>query len=256
MIDVLLREDTMENQIIIEEAGKFAKFNIVNGINGTQCIDGRYLPNNPSSGMISRPGANFKDIMALLALKDRLDLSVEQCVEKVVNVVLARGEKFYMHTDEHCENGHGPVIGCGHIAKATLGDISPHYGVSYRDVLKALEYTKDSFEEDPRFVMVILTGDHTEKAVLINTGVEHTLNHSNGTEMYFVYDSKRDEDYMQKMVADLNISGLTYEEFKLVSDRQLQATLRNLAIDKLLIETNCDEENPHVTAKGKVVPII
>jgi len=79
--------------------------------------------------------------------------------------------------------------------------------------------------------MINLDGEHAEQGVLIIDNTTYTVNAMDPKEhsMYFIYDKKRDEEFLAKLVEAMAIPGVTFEDMKKEADIQLQATLHNLA---------------------------
>src|SRR5438552_1915100 len=121
-----------------EEIVNFAKRNKVKAKKGFICVDGRY--GSPKySGMLARPGGNFRGIMVLLAMRRKLGLTVGRLIDQVVDAVETMGIRFSMHTDSHhhTEKDLGD-IGCGHIAMAEESEHAKEYKVDPLDVHRAL----------------------------------------------------------------------------------------------------------------------
>lgn len=245
----------------IKEVTKYVKENRVKARKGFVCVDGRYKPNDDTSGMLARPGGNFRGIMVLLALKDQLNMTVGRIVDRAVDAVEEMGITFNMHTDEHEDPDDLASIGCGHIAKAANPQTAPTYKVDPMDIKKALIYLKIKLEGKKYYKMVKLAGQHAEKGVLVISGKKYTVNHSdersspsdkNGS-MYFVFDKARDDKYLKKLYDHLNVSNkLSYKKFQEYSDLQLKATLNNLAKGLPIYRINVDGEEPEVEFLGNV----
>ena len=240
-----------------EDILQFVTKNKVRSKRGFICVDGRYAPGK-YSGMLARPGGNFRGIMVLLALKKRLNLTVGQIVDQAVNAVEAMGIPFSMHTDSHHhedESNYGD-IGCGHIAKAEDPKSASDYKVNPLDVHNALIYLRIKIEGKKYYELQQLTGDHKERGVLIITGTKFTVNHwdKEGGEMYFVFDRARDDIYTQLLYDNFKyrFPRLTFKEFKQLADIQLNATLKNLAKGLPIYEVNLDGREPQVKFVGKV----
>ncbi len=235
-----------------KEVKSFVLKNIVPAKKGTICVDGRYAPKY--SGMMARPGGNFREIMTLLALRKKLKLTVGQVVDLAVSAVENMGVTFNMHTDSHADPKDLTSIGCGHIAKAENPETAAMYGVKASDVKQALIYLRIKLEGRKYFNMVNLEGEHKEKGVLVITGSKKTVNHFNprSKEMYFVFDQKRDEEFTKEFYKNLEINGVSFEEFKKISNDQLTATLRNLAKGLPIYEINADIKDPEIKFVGQV----
>ena len=219
----------------VAKAQEYVLHNIVEARPGRKCVDGRYLPNQ-GRGMIARPGGDCGYVMALMAVnkKKKIGLTPEQCFNAVYKVV-ARGEgKFCMHTDHHCDpddNTHVGLIGCGHLAKAATNTLCRDYDVDGDEVKRFVEYARNLAEIDRHIEIVKLKGEHAEEGVLVINSAQFTVHADDPkhNHMYFIYDEKRDHDFMKKLVSGLKIPGVTFDDMKKEADIQLQATLQNLA---------------------------
>jgi len=203
---------------------------------GRRCIDGRYLPDQ-GRGMLARPGGDCGYVMALEAVsrKEKLNLSPEECFNAVYKAIKKISSKFYLHTDHACDpdnHTHRGLIGCGHLAKAGRRFLSWEYDVRSVDVRKMVQYARNLCEIDNGVEMVNLVGKHQEKGVLLIHNSSYTVLADNPVlnRMYFVYDIDRDNAFMKKLVSEMNIPGVTYENMKRESDLQINATLQNLAV--------------------------
>lgn len=235
----------------LEEVTKFVSKNKVMAKKGIVCVDGRY--SSKFSGMMARPGGNFRGIMVLLALRKKLKLSVGRIVDTAVNAVEQMGIDFDMHTDSHADPNNLTSIGCGHVGKAEDPKTAKMYGVDPEDVKKALIYLRIKLEDHGYYNMVKLEGEHKEKGVLVVTGTQYTINHSDKKgNMYFVYDKARDEVYSKLLFNNLGIKGLTFKDFSDYSQKQLDATLKNLAQGLPIYEVNLDFKKPQVKFVGTV----
>lgn len=237
-----------------EDILDFVQRNKVRSKKGFICVDGRYW--DPKyAGMIARPGGNFRGIMALLALREKLGMTVGKIVDRAVDAVEEMGITFNMHTDHHFHN-HPDLadIGCGHIAKAEDPEKAKQYLVDPRDIHNALVYLRIKLEGKKYYQMVDLEGEHKEKGVLIITGTNYTVNHwdKKKDEMYFVFDKTRDDNYQRKLFENFHISKITFTEFKQMCDLQLNATLNNLAKGLPIFEVNLDNTEPEVKFVGNV----
>lgn len=214
---------------------EYVQHNVVPANQGRKCVDGRYLPNQ-AAGMIARPGGDCGYVMALMAVnkKKKLGMSPEQCFNAVYKVLAHNHQKFCMHTDHHAdpdEHTHKGLIGCGHLVKASTDKLCKDYDVEGKEVERFVEYARNLAEIEPAMEIVNLDGEHEEKGVLVINSDSYTVNADNPEmqRMYFIYDAQRDTSFMKKLVADLDIKGVTFEEMKEESDIQLNATLHNLA---------------------------
>lgn len=236
----------MDNQLI-NQIKKHIDENTVPVQSGRKCIDGRYL-STEFSGAIARPGGDFGYVMALLDVnfEKGLGLTSEEIADKVYNTISQISRPYHIHTDEHALHDPSLLIGCGHIVKSTLDSeyanyFSSAYNSAPEDVKKVLSVTEKHLSED-KIDILVLKGEHKEKGVLIVTGTKKTVNQCNGKEMYFVYDKTRDDAFIDQLVNELGIEGLTAEDLKRSSDKQLNATLELLAKDLPKFIVNVDEE--------------
>ncbi|MBI4096803.1 MAG: hypothetical protein HY428_00095 [Candidatus Levybacteria bacterium] len=251
-----------EDQQALREVTQHSAENPMPAWPGRKCVDGRYQAGQ-GSGMISRPGADFGYIMVLLAInkEKKLGLTPQECVDKVRGVVTKNGGKFFMHSDQHADpvlpqpnhNDHAHVkqlTGCGHITNAANPELALAYGVDPDDVKQAHIYAKSiaQVEEVP------LYGEHEERDVIAITGTKRTVSsfdqHRN--RMYFVYDKARDGAFMDELVPQLGIEGVTIEEFKAAAGRQMNETLRLLAPGRRIFTVNVDGSVPKVDLASRV----
>ena len=236
---------------------QFVQENLVRTREGRRCVDGRYAKDSEDSGVIARPGGDFGYVMALLAENESqwLGFTPEGCAEKVFSAITADGSAFSMHTDHHAsfpnQDGETSSIGCGHIAKALSPTTNNGYGVSSEHVQRALNYIRGKILASKRVHLADLEGEHAEKGVLIVTGTKVTVDPSDGKSMYFVYDQTRDVEYMRALVAKMNIPGVTTEGFIEASNKQLGATLKNLASGLPQFTVNADSDL-YVQEAGRV----
>lgn len=241
------------NQKNIDQVLEFVKNNKVKAKEGFICVDGRYK--SPFyAGMLARPGGNFRGIMVLLALREKLGLTVGRCVDIAVEAVESMGITFNLHTDDHANEHDLAAIGCGHIAKAEDPHFSKLYKVNPEDVKLALTYLRIKLEGRKYYKLAGLEGEHKEQGVLIITGEKYSVNHCDlkTGEMYFVYDKERDEEYTRKLWGRLNLKKLSWKEFSELNEAQLNATLKLLAKDLPIYEVNLDSKDPEVKFIGKV----
>lgn len=225
----------------LEETIAYIQKNTVRAREGRKCVDGRYPPET-ASGMLARAGGDCGYVMALMAInqKKKLQLSPEQCFNMVYKVVSQKMHgAFCIHTDHHADPNHEiankkmhqTLIGCGHLAKAATQRIRKPYEVHNEDVKKIIAYAKNLADIDENVEMINLAGEHAERGVLIVEDSEYTVNamDSRTHAMYFIYDKKRDEEFMKKLVKAMNLPDVTFEDMRQEADTQLQATLHNLA---------------------------
>lgn len=232
----------------IHKVKDYVKRNIVKVREGRKCVDGRYLPNQ-GGGMIARPGADGGYVMALAAVnrKKKLGLTPEECFNAVYKAVVKIGGKFYLHTDHHVDPSdglHHGLTGCGHLAKAARRLYSREYDIRSRDVKKMVNYARNLSQIEGEVELVNLKGSHTESGILVINSSKYAVNSSNATQskMFFVYDADRDNKFMEKLVGEMDIRGLTYKDMKKESDLQLETTLQNLALGLALFSVEIGEK--------------
>lgn len=222
----------------LQQTTDYIHLNIIRAREGRKCVDGRYLPNQ-ATGMIARPGGDAGYVMALMAVnkKKKLGLTPEQCFNAVYKIV-SRSKGFCMHTDHHVdpdEHTHNGLIGCGHMAKAANKSLAKDYDIDSEDMKRVVEYSRNIAEISKTVHMINLDGEHQEQGVLVIESTQYTINADNPKlgRMYFIYDKKRDEAFMQSLVEEMQLEGIStdelYREMKKESDIQLRATLHNLA---------------------------
>lgn len=240
----------METQQVVD----FVKNNRVKAKQGFICVDGRYPAGDKTAGMLARPGGNFRGIMVLLALRKKLGMTVGRIVDRAVDAVEGLGITFNMHTDQHADPDDLSSIGCGHIARAIDPKTSQMYKVDPEDVKKALIYLRIKLEGRKYYKVIHLEGEHKEQGVLIISGTKYSVNHFDPKtkQMFFVFDKARDDEYLHQLYGALRIPKLSYKEFSELSDKQLQATLKNLAHGLPIYKVNVDHEGPQVEFVGKV----
>ena len=235
----------------------YVKANTVPAHEGRKCVDGRY-PANTASGMLARAGGDCGYVMALLAInkKKKLGLTPEQCLNAVYKVICQKLHgAFCMHTDHHVDpeqdglndKMHQTLIGCGHLAKATKQLLREPYDVDNNDVKRIIAYAKNLSEVSDHVEMVNLDGDHKEEGVLLIEGDKYTVNASDDTKQYFIYDKTRDDAFMKKLVDAMALPDVTFEDMLAESDAQLNATLHNLAKGLPLYKVQFKGKEPSVT---------
>jgi len=226
----------------MQETINYVRKNTVAAREGRKCVDGRYPPDT-ARGMLARAGGDCGYVMALMAInrKKKLQLTPEQCFNAVYKVISQKMHgAFCIHTDHHADpeqNGvndsmHQTLIGCGHLAKAAKRwSIRKPYDVQGKDIKKIIAYAKNLAEIGDHVEMINLDGEHAEQGVLIIDNTTYTVNAMDPKEhsMYFIYDKKRDEEFLAKLVEAMAIPGVTFEDMKKEADIQLQATLHNIA---------------------------
>lgn len=102
------------------------------------------------------------------------------------------------------------------------------------------------FKNKNSIKVTTLEGEHKEEGVLINTGTKFSIKPHDTNRMFFVYDKTRDDEFIHRLFELLNLPEINFEDFKQLSDTQLQATLTNLAKGLPMYEFNADLENSKV----------
>ncbi len=236
-----LKQQTIPTEEKLHETIAYIHKNTVEAREGRKCVDGRYPPDT-ARGMLARAGGDCGYVMALMAInkKKKLHLTPEQCFNTVYKVINQKMHgAFCIHTDHHADpdheaankHTHKTLIGCGHLARAATQGIRHPYDLQNKDVKRIITYAKNLADIDDNVEMINLEGEHAERGVLLINDDDYTVNAMNAKthEMYFIYDKKRDEEFMKKLVKEMAIPGVTFEDMKEESDIQLQATLHNLA---------------------------
>ncbi|HSA83499.1 MAG TPA: hypothetical protein VLF20_01275, partial [Patescibacteria group bacterium] len=236
----------------LEDISTYVKASTVQAQKGTKCVDGRYLPNQ-GHGMVARPGADCGYVMALEAVnrKKNLGLTPEQCFTAVFKAVTKLNGKFYFHTDEHVDPSphmHQGLIGCGHLAKAGRKGFSWEYDVRSQDIKQIVHYARNLCEISENIEMTNLTGRHEEKGVLVIDSDKYTILADNPKrhQMYFIYDVKRDRWFMNRLVKEMNLKNVTYDDMVREADIQLEATLQNLAVGLPMYKVTFTGDRPQV----------
>lgn len=238
----------------------YVRNNTVLAKEGRKCVDGRYPPDT-ARGMLARAGGDCGYVMALMAIsrKKKLQLTPEQCFNAVYKVISQKMHgAFCIHTDHHADpedtganqHMHQTLIGCGHLSKAaSQWSIRRPYDLQGSDVKKIIAYAKNLADISENVEMVNLDGEHAERGVLIIEDTGHTVNAMDPKEhtMYFIYDKKRDEAFMKRLVKDMAIPGVTFEDMKMEADIQLQATLHNLAKGLPIYTVSYKKAEPQVS---------
>ncbi|HSX09119.1 MAG TPA: hypothetical protein VLF93_03125 [Candidatus Saccharimonadales bacterium] len=243
----------------LEKTLEYVKKNTVKARVGRKCVDGRYPPDT-ARGMLARAGGDCGYVMALMAIneKKKLRLSPEQCFNAVYKVINQKMHgAFCIHTDHHADpihkvlspQMHQTLIGCGHLSKAASQGIRQPYDVPNEDIKRIITYAKNLADIDEHIEMVNLEGEHLEKGVLVINDNDLTVNAMDPKthEMYFIYDKKRDNEFMKQLVDKMEIPGVTYEDMLKEADIQLQATLHNLAKGLPIYTVSYTEKKPHVS---------
>jgi hypothetical protein len=237
----------------------YTSHHIIPAHNGRKCVDGRYEDTEFDQGMIACAGADFGSVMVLLTLNREKNwgFTPEECVEKVYSALVEKGDIFYMHTDTHASSdgtiGEHCEVGCGHAGKAMNPELAPLYDVDPEDVKKALLYIRKlQLDHNEKIVVVNLPGEHAEEGVITVIAKDKSIQPHAESHMYFIYDSERYNEYAEDLVKHLHISDLTLEDFKRVAQKQLTATLHNLAAGKQIFNVDLTHETPIITP-GPVV---
>jgi hypothetical protein len=255
----LNRSQTFPTDEEIQQTVEYVKKNTVAAREGRKCVDGRYPPDT-ARGMLARAGGDCGYVMALMAInrKKKLQLAPEQCFNAVYNVVSRKMHgAFCIHTDHHADPDHDitndqmhqTLIGCGHLSQAASWKFRRPYDIQSGDVKKIIAYARNLADISDRVEVVNLEGEHAERGVLLVDDLKHTVNawdpklHA----MYFIYDKKRDEAFMKKLVMAMNLPGVTFEDMKKEADIQLQATLHNLAKGLPIYTVTYKKNEPQVT---------
>ena len=236
----ILQPQQVPTDTEVQQTINYVKKNTVAAREGRKCVDGRYPPDT-ARGMLARAGGDCGYVMALMAInqKKKLHLTPEHCFNAVYKVVSQKLHgAFCIHTDHHVDpeyeganNMHQTLIGCGHLSQAASWRLNRPYDVQSRDVKKIIAYARNLADIDDNVEMVNLDGEHAERGVLVIDDNDHTVNAFDPKlhMMYFIYDRKRDEVFMKKLVKAMALPGVTFEDMKKESDIQLQATLHNIA---------------------------
>lgn len=257
--DALLSQQ-QPSQEELQETTQYVHKNTVLAREGRKCVDGRYPPDT-AQGMLARAGGDCGYVMALMAInqKKKLQLTPEQCFNAVYKVISQKMHgAFCIHTDHHADpehegtapSLHQTLIGCGHLAKAanTQWSLRRPYDVPGKDIKKIIAYAKNLADISDHVEMVNLEGEHAERGVLIIDDTTHTVNAMDPKTrmMYFIYDRKRDEAFMKKLVDEMALPGVTFEDMKKEADIQLQATLHNLAKGLPMYTVTYKDKQPQI----------
>lgn len=242
----------------MQQTVDYVEKNTVKAQEGRKCVDGRYPPDT-ARGMLARAGGDCGYVMALMAIsrKKKLQLTPEQCFNAVYKVISQKLHgAFCIHTDHHVDpeyegshNMHQTLIGCGHLSQAAVWRLSRPYDVQNGDVKKIIAYARNLADISDQVEIVNLEGEHAERGVLIIDDVDHTVNAFDPKlhMMYFIYDKKRDETFMKKLVKAMALPGVTFEDMKKEADIQLQATLHNIAKGLPIYTVSYKNNDPQVT---------
>lgn len=259
-IGQLMRSQTTPTDEEIQDTLYYVRKNTVTARDGRKCVDGRYPPDT-ARGMLARAGGDCGYVMALMAINRRkkLQLAPEQCFNAIYNVISRKMHgAFCIHTDHHADPDHDitndqmhqTLIGCGHLSQAASSGRFRHpYDVQKQDVKKIIAYARNLADISDQVEVINLDGEHSECGVLLINDTKHTVNAWDPKlrSMYFIYDKKRDEAFMKKLVKTMAIPGVTYEDMKREADIQLQATLHNLAKGLPIYSVTYKRNEPQVT---------
>lgn len=229
--------------------------------NRRKCVDGGYKKEE-APGAVARAGGDLGYSEALLLIKKlrpELGLTVQESFDFVNDFVKSKNQKYGWHSDSHSapakegsDHGHEvPVIGCGHCLRALS---NAEYGVSPEEVKELVRIVSNA--EDTDFVN--LDRSHNEKAVLVITSAEYTVNHWD-TEQFFVYNAVNDAEFLSEFILFLNEKlgnrgSITIEELKSALDTQLDITLRLLAGELPVYRVNPDDEHEPEVIFDHIVP--
>ena len=244
----------------LQETINYVKKNTVQAREGRKCVDGRYPPDT-ARGMLARAGGDCGYVMALMAInrKKKLQLTPEQCFNAVYKVISQKLHgAFCIHTDHHIDPDlegvnqqmHQTLIGCGHLSQAaSQWRLRQPYDVQSGDVKRIIAYARNLADIGDHVEMINLDGEHAEKGVLIIDDATHTVNAMDPKEhtMYFIYDKKRDDVFMKKLVNAMAIPGVSVEDMQKEADIQLQATLHNIAKGLPIYAVSYKNQEPQVT---------
>lgn len=247
-----------QENVELQKTREYIRENVTPAKKGRKCVDGRYLPDQ-ATGMIARPGGDCGYVMALLAVskKKKLGLGAEQCFDAVYGAIVASGERFGMHTDNHSDpdkHTRNGLIGCGHLAKAAAEFLCEEYGVDAGQIKRLIEHARAMVDIVPHLDMVNLIGKHREEGVLVVKSPLYTAHSSDPDlgQMYFIYDEQRDVTFMKDLVGRMKIKGVTFEDMKKEADLQLQVTLGHLAKGLPIYAVSFAGKKPLVSLAGIV----
>jgi hypothetical protein len=239
--------------LALRDAHRHIDGNVIPAAVGRKCVDGRYAP---GTGQLARAGGDMGYVLVLLALNAQkpLGLTPVQCLDLVYGFATKHGGLFSWHTDtlsdppngvfQHARND--AEIGCRHCANAADPAFAPDFGLDADQVKTVITYAKARQRHGDSIELVRLAGDHAEQGVLLVESSHYTVNASasEGKSMYFIYDRKRDDDYMFALVYWLQSYrglGVSLEEFRSMAWRQTHATLRIQAREKPIVHVAIDE---------------
>lgn len=230
------------------------------------CVDGGYRPEQ-NRGALARPGGHLGLSQAVLKIKHdhpEFDFTAEKAFDLVHAFAVRSGQTYGWHSDQQADppedlnlthSPERPILGCGHCARATIRpDI---YGLQAEDARALIAYARQYHTQHPTD-LVILNREHQEKAVLVITGTQKTVNSWDvaGTgNQYFIYDATRDQSLIENLVTYLNQQGypqLTLEMLQTAVQTQTNATLGLLAGGLSIYTVNADGVEPKVVA-GQII---
>lgn len=231
----------------------FIQNNLIPAKQGRKCFSGRYSHESSSNGMIARPGADFGYIMAMLGYnhEQKLGMTVIDCISAIYNAVIKIDGSFYMHSNNAEDPDKDFSIECRHIFNAIDEENTARYGVNHQDIKEAINIIENNSEFSIQ--METLEGSQNEEGLLIINDQEYSVNSNDGNKMYFIYDKKRDDLFMKRLIEELNMENVIYEDFQRIATMQLSITLQIIAKDLPIFELNLfDPSEPHAVHKGVI----
>ena len=220
----------------------------------SRCIDGRYDVREDLEPL-AKPGADIGDLMIALATNHQyaLNLKPEVVLEVLIDTVGGK-ENFSIHMDDHVihsKNKLEQCVSCGHFGQAFADPEA--YGLEKHDVdfiAKALQELKSDKARN-----IILTGEHTEQAVIIvksqNYSVAPRMIKEGRVTECFVYqktlDDKRRRLLAENLLPHIKVDREINEEYiyeilTTVADQQLFETLARIAPEYPIYNVKIDEE--------------
>ena len=256
------RTDTLPTR---ESVTAFIKNNIVDASYARfVCGDGRYTKEQ-SAGGVRMFGGDMGALAAIWKAGKDLDPNrftpTKEHIGEVVrayqtakarilgtdefgNVSDADARRLYLHTDTHA---HGAESGCGHVKNMANGALAEMYGVEGSDIDAIYQYITNT-DNGIDHEMTTLLGDHAEQTVMYVHGARpqqgekpgkarYTLNSLSGSEMHFVVDYDRVQDYFNRLstALPLFVNGLTAEALQQAYAEQELTTARKLAAKKQIV---------------------
>lgn len=226
-------------EIQIADIKTFSQENRVAVLKRRGCVDGRYKPDQ-EVGKIALPGADFNIVEALLHFRavGKIHITPEEIADRIYWAARRIDGTFSMHTH------------CGHIDRALI----PGNQAFYRALPEEVERAYKFLNESGRGVnLVPLEGEHKEEAVLALVGTTHTVKSQDNKNMFFVYNKVLADQYIDQVIANAGIIGISQTEARIASNRQMDATLRLLAAGLNIFLVNVDQkDNIIVQPFGKV----